>query len=70
MCGRRRREHRQRHGSGNPNQRWTYDAATQRLVNPATGRCLDATGQSTADGTPLQIWSCTANANQKSTLPG
>ncbi|WP_049567464.1 glycosyl hydrolase [Nonomuraea sp. SBT364] len=55
--------------SGNPNQQWRYDAATQRLSNPATGRCLDATGQSSADGTPLQIWTCTANANQKWTLP-
>jgi len=38
------------------------------LVNPHSGRCLDDTG-SGGSGTQLQIWDCTAGANQKWTLP-
>ncbi|MET8835523.1 RICIN domain-containing protein [Micromonospora sp. NPDC004540] len=33
------------------------------------GKCLDVTDNSSADGTPAQIWSCTGEANQKWTLP-
>ncbi|HEX9338055.1 MAG TPA: RICIN domain-containing protein [Pseudonocardiaceae bacterium] len=33
-------------------------------MNTNSGRCLDATGVSSADGTPLQIWDCTGGANQ------
>ncbi|WP_315974594.1 ricin-type beta-trefoil lectin domain protein [Micromonospora sp. MA102] len=29
------------------------------------GKCLDATDNSSADGTPAQIWSCTGGANQQ-----
>jgi hypothetical protein len=39
------------------------------LVNPESGRCLDATGPSSADGTPLQIWDCTGGTNQSWILP-
>jgi chitinase len=39
------------------------------LRNPVSGRCLDATGQSSADGTRLQIWDCAAGANQLRQLP-
>ncbi|MEY9928625.1 beta-glucosidase [Catenulispora sp. GP43] len=38
------------------------------LVNPHSGRCLDDTG-SGGSGTQLQIWDCTAGANQKWQLP-
>jgi len=38
------------------------------LVNPHSGRCLDDTG-SGGSGTQLEIWDCTAGANQKWTLP-
>jgi Ricin-type beta-trefoil lectin domain-like len=31
--------------------------------------CLDATGPSSADGTPLQIWDCTGGANQQWNVP-
>jgi O-glycosyl hydrolase len=34
------------------------------LVNPVSGKCLDVDGGGTADGTPVQIWSCRGNANQ------
>ncbi|MFE6976998.1 ricin-type beta-trefoil lectin domain protein [Streptomyces sp. NPDC057682] len=33
-----------------------------------SGKCLDATGNSGADGTPVQIWDCTGAANQRWTL--
>ena len=36
-----------------------------QLINPVSGKCLDATGPSCADGTPLQIWSCAGGANQQ-----
>ncbi|ACU72963.1 glycoside hydrolase family 3 domain protein [Catenulispora acidiphila DSM 44928] len=38
------------------------------LVNPHSGRCLDDTA-SGGSGTQLQIWDCTASANQKWQLP-
>ena len=37
--------------------------------NPQSGKCLDAAGGSTADGTALHIWDCNGAANQKWTLP-
>ena len=52
----------------NDNQRWTYDAAAQRLVHRASGRCLDAVAEGTADGTRLQIWTCNGKANQRWTI--
>ena len=42
---------------------------TGTLVAANSGRCLDATNVSSADGTPLQIWDCTGGANQRWTLP-
>jgi len=38
-------------------------------VNVGSNRCLDATGNSSADGTRLQIWDCTNAANQQWNLP-
>jgi hypothetical protein len=32
------------------------------------GRCLDASGGSSADGTPVIMWACSGSANQKWTL--
>ena len=55
--------------NGNGSQKWTYNASTHALVNPQSGRCLDATGPSSADGTRLQIWDCTGAANQQWNLP-
>jgi hypothetical protein len=36
------------------------------LVNTNSGKCLDAAGQGTANGTRLQIWDCNSSgqANQ------
>ena len=39
-----------------------------RIVGRASGRCVDITGPNTADGTPLQLWDCTGNWNQRWTL--
>jgi hypothetical protein len=39
------------------------------LLNPQSGKCLDATGNASADGTRLQIWTCAATANQRWQVP-
>ncbi|KOV81728.1 glycosyl hydrolase family 18 protein [Nocardia sp. NRRL S-836] len=49
--------------TGAGNQQWTSESNGQ-LRNVASGRCLDATGPSSADGTRLQLWDCAATANQ------
>lgn len=36
-----------------------------QLVGRGSGRCVDISGPSTADGTPIQIWSCNGNWNQR-----
>ena len=43
--------------------------AASTLVNTGSGKCLDATGPSSADGTRLQIWDCFGGTNQQWTLP-
>jgi sugar lactone lactonase YvrE len=53
--------------NGTTAQRWTADAG--RLVNAGSGKCLDAIGVASADGTLLQIWSCSTGVNQQWTLP-
>ncbi|PWK81474.1 GH18 family chitinase [Lentzea atacamensis] len=50
--------------TGAPNQQWTSEANGQ-LRNVGSGRCLDATGPSSADGTRLQLWDCAGTANQQ-----
>ena len=54
---------------GDPNQQWSYNSTTRQLINPTTGKCLDVTGQNSADNTPLQIWTCNGQSNQMWTLP-
>lgn len=49
---------------GGPNQQWTSESNGQ-LRNVGSGRCLDATGPSSADGTRLQLWDCAGTANQQ-----
>ncbi|KAG5643085.1 hypothetical protein DXG03_001580 [Asterophora parasitica] len=45
------------------NQKWTFSGGTVKIFS---NKCLDVTGGSTADGTKLQIWTCSANnANQQ-----
>ncbi|PSL52040.1 type 1 glutamine amidotransferase [Saccharothrix carnea] len=54
------------HGGGGQN--WTA-GANGSLVNPQSGKCLDANGGSSADGTQLIVWSCHGGTNQRWTLP-
>ena len=49
-------------------QKWQHQS-NGALLNPASGRCLDATGPSSANGTRLQIWDCAGSANQQWNLP-
>ncbi|MEV5174311.1 carbohydrate-binding domain-containing protein [Streptomyces flaveolus] len=56
--------------NGTAAQKWSYDPAGRTLRNPQSGRCLDATGPSSADGTRLQIWDCAYTDNQQWNLPG
>lgn len=48
-------------------QRWTLNGANGSIVGNA-GRCLDASGGSSADGTAVIVWTCSGNTNQKWTL--
>ncbi|GAA1287138.1 lectin [Saccharothrix xinjiangensis] len=54
--------------NGGGGQSWTA-GANGSLVNPRSGKCLDANGGSSTDGTQLIIWSCHGGANQRWTLP-
>ncbi|WP_238008663.1 RICIN domain-containing protein [Dactylosporangium sp. AC04546] len=42
---------------GNGAQRWTVQA-NGNLVNPQSGRRLDASGWGTGNGTRVQLWTC------------
>ncbi len=44
----------------NPNQNWYYDHSTSLFHNPATGKCMDNSGQRYNGGT-MKIWNCDAN---------
>lgn len=39
--------------------------ATSRIEGDASHRCIDVTNGSASSGTPLQIWDCNGNAQQK-----
>ncbi|MEV4344533.1 ThuA domain-containing protein [Actinoplanes sp. NPDC049596] len=39
-------------------------------ITSATGKCVDVSGGSSADGTKIQLWSCTGGANQQWTVNG
>ena len=54
--------------NGTAAQKWTVSNGT--LVNTGSGKCLDATDQSSANGNQLQIWTCTGAANQQFTIGG
>jgi hypothetical protein len=45
--------------NGSGAQKWTLQG-NGNLVNTASGKCLDAIGQGTANGTGLQIYTCVA----------
>lgn len=52
-----------------PSQEWIRTGQSQ-YYNPASGRCLDVAGGSTANGSRAQIWHCHSGASQKWTIPG
>jgi hypothetical protein len=55
-------------GPGDGRQIWTVSGSTLQVFG---NMCLDVTDGATANGTPLQIWECTAgNTNQEWKLSG
>jgi Ricin-type beta-trefoil lectin domain len=51
--------------TGAASQKWTYDGFS-RLVNQASGRCLDADlGTIGHGGTKVQVWDCGSGTNQQ-----
>ncbi|MFD6534386.1 ricin-type beta-trefoil lectin domain protein [Streptomyces sp. NPDC060184] len=49
-------------------QQWNWTTG-RGLIAKKSGTCLDATGPSSANGTPLQIWACAVSDNQRWQLP-
>lgn len=50
--------------TGGDNQKWTFTGGSVKIFG--NSKCLDVTGGNTADGTKMQIWTCTNNnANQQ-----
>lgn len=54
---------------GGAGQLWDLESSGEILVNPRSGKCLDAEGGTTNDGTRLIIWPCHRQANQRWLLP-
>ena len=55
--------------NGGANQSWTAQS-DGTLRNAQTGKCLDVSGNNSADGTVVHQWTCIADAaNQKWTCP-
>jgi endo-1,4-beta-xylanase len=48
----------------------TPNPGGNRLRNEGSGRCLDVSQASSANGAPMQIWDCHNNANQQFTQNG
>jgi hypothetical protein len=48
--------------NGGTNQRWTHTANRTLTLN---GKCLDASGASSANGTAVIVWDCNGGANQQ-----
>ncbi|NUP51861.1 MAG: hypothetical protein HOW97_31765 [Catenulispora sp.] len=48
--------------SGNANQQFTYTSANQLQI---AGKCLDANGQGTTNGTKVILWTCNGQNNQQ-----
>ncbi|MEQ0558499.1 RICIN domain-containing protein [Amycolatopsis sp. NEAU-NG30] len=52
-------------GSGSGTGGGTGGGTGQAIVGQGSGRCLDLQGNGTGDGTPVQLWDCTGQGNQK-----
>ncbi|MBZ2814238.1 RICIN domain-containing protein, partial [Xanthomonas perforans] len=46
----------------------TDDGGRSGAIQVSTGRCLDVAGSGVTSGTPVQIWDCSGNKNQKWSL--
>ncbi|HXR73889.1 RICIN domain-containing protein [Actinocrinis sp.] len=57
----------QRSCNGQQNQQCTVHP-NDTITGNKSGLCLDATGAGTANGTPLQLWTCNGGSSQKWTL--
>ena len=57
-----------RNCNGNTSQEWRV-MADGELINQNSGTCLDDSGNTTTNGTQLQIWNCNGNPQQNWTLP-
>jgi endo-1,4-beta-xylanase len=49
---------------GHSNQQWNLNA-NGTITGVQSGLCLDAVGNGTANGTRLQLYTCTTAANQQ-----
>ncbi|WP_189223869.1 RICIN domain-containing protein, partial [Saccharothrix coeruleofusca] len=54
--------------TGGGGQNWAV-GGNGSLVNGQSGKCLDADGGGSADGTRLIVWTCHGGANQRWTPP-
>lgn len=49
--------------TGDPGQRWLLNGNGQ-ILSEASGKCLDVSGQATADGSKVILYSCNGGANE------
>ncbi|MGW0832000.1 RICIN domain-containing protein [Streptomyces prunicolor] len=49
--------------TGDPGQRWLLNGNGQ-ILSEASGKCLDVSGQATADGSAVIRYSCNGGANE------
>ncbi|MER6270948.1 RICIN domain-containing protein [Streptomyces sp900105755] len=49
--------------TGDASQRWLLNANGQ-ILSEASGKCLDVSGQATADGSKVILYSCTGGTNE------
>ncbi|WP_079161253.1 RICIN domain-containing protein [Streptomyces fodineus] len=52
--------------TGDATQQWLLNADGQ-IVNEASGQCLDVSGQATADGSKVILYSCDGGTNEACT---
>jgi len=61
----------EKHGKVDEAAQWfmsTTGDGTYTFVNVATGRLLDVSGEATADGSPVSVWTATSGPNQRWTV--
>jgi predicted alpha-1,6-mannanase (GH76 family) len=59
--------------TGSAQQKWTWETTSNPydtyVYNAYSGKCMDNTGDSTANGNPIQIWTCNKDTAQTWHLP-